>query len=94
MKNMKNDRIVYRRKDDGQWVNKKVDSDQDSSIHDKQSQAEKAAKEMHRNTRGGELITKGLDGKIISKDTIPPARDLPHRGIKNTSLKLAKLDFG
>ncbi len=71
---MKKDRIVYRR-DDGQWVNKKVDADKASSLHDKQSQAEKAAKEMLRNTGGGELITKGIDGKIRSKDTIPPAKD-------------------
>jgi hypothetical protein len=69
----KDDRIVYRK--DGQWINKKVDSDRASSVHDKQSQAEKAAREMLRNTGGGELITKGIDGKIRSKDTIPPAKD-------------------
>ena len=69
----KDDRIVYRK--DGQWINKKVDSDRASSDHDKQSQAEKAAREMLRNTGGGELITKGIDGKIRSKDTIPPAKD-------------------
>lgn len=71
---MKNNRIVYRR-DDGQWVNKKTSSDRASSVHDKQSQAEKAAREMLHNTGGGELITKGIDGKIRSKDTIAPAKD-------------------
>lgn len=70
----KGDRIVYRR-DDGQWVNKKTDSDRASSVHDKQSQAERAARDMLKNTGGGELITKGIDGKIRSKDTIPPAKD-------------------
>jgi len=70
---MKNKRIVYRK--DGQWVNKKVDADRASSVHDKQSQAEKAARGMLKKTGGGELITKGIDGKIRSKDTIAPAKD-------------------
>ncbi len=72
--NMKEDRIVYRR-EDGQWVNKKTDSDRASSVHPKQSEAEQSARDMLRASGGGELITKGLDGKIRSKDTIPPARD-------------------
>jgi len=67
-------RIVFRR-DDGQWVNKKTDSDRASSLHGKQSEAEKAARGMLHNSGGGELITKGLDGKIRSKDTIAPAKD-------------------
>ena len=71
---MKDDRIVYRRAD-GQWVNKKADADKASSLHDKQKGAEDAAREMLKTSGGGELITKGLDGKIRSKDTIPPARD-------------------
>jgi len=41
----KNDRIVYRR-EDRQWVNKKLDSDKASSLHDTQREAEQAAKEM------------------------------------------------
>lgn len=71
---MKKDRIVFRR-EDGQWINKKTDSDRASSIHDNQKEAEKSARDMLRASGGGELITKGLDGKIRSKDTIPPARD-------------------
>ena len=31
--------------------------------------------QMLKNQGGGELITKGLDGKIRSKDTIPPGND-------------------
>ena len=31
--------------------------------------------EILRNAGGGERVTKGTDGKIRSKDTIPPARD-------------------
>ena len=71
---MKDDRIVYRRAD-GVWVNKKVDADKASSLHDKQKGAEDAARDMLHSSGGGELITKGLDGRIRSKDTISPAKD-------------------
>ena len=70
----KNDRIVYRR-DDGKWVNKKTDSGRASSLHDTQREAEKTGREMLQNSGGGELITKGTDGKIRSKDTIAPGHD-------------------
>lgn len=43
--NMKDDRIVYRHAD-GVWVNKKVDADKASSLHDKQKGAEDAARDM------------------------------------------------
>jgi len=68
------DRIVYRR-DDNKWANKRNDASKASSLHDTQSDAEKAAREMLHNQGGGELITKGLDGKIRSKDTISPGND-------------------
>jgi uncharacterized protein YdaU (DUF1376 family) len=68
------DRMVYRR-DDGNWVNKRNDAERASSIHDTQKAAEDAAREMLRNQGGGELTTKGLDGKIRGKDTIPPGND-------------------
>ena len=70
----KEDRIVFRR-EDGQWVNKKLSSERASSIHETQNDAESIAREMLKNSGGGELITKGLNGKIRSKDTIPPAHD-------------------
>ena len=68
------DRTVYRREDD-QWVNKRNDSEQASSLHDTQREAANTAKEMLQNQGGGELTVLGLDGKIRSKDTIPPGRD-------------------
>ena len=68
------DRTVYRTKD-GDWANKRNDAGKASSVHDKQSEAEAAAKEMLRNQGGGELTTKGRDGKIRSKDTIAPGND-------------------
>lgn len=68
------DRMVYRR-EDGQWANERNDADRASSLHNTQSAAERAAREMLKNQGGGELVTKGLDGKIRSKDTIAPGND-------------------
>lgn len=68
------DRIVYKN-EEGDWVNKRNDAGKASSIHDTQKAAEEAAKEMLENQGGGELIIKGLDGKIRSKDTIEPGND-------------------
>lgn len=76
---MSSDRIVYRR-DDGKWVNKRTDADKASSVHDKQSQAEATARDMLKGSGGGELITKGRDGKIRSKDTIDKIDPFPPRG--------------
>jgi hypothetical protein len=69
-----NDRIVYRRPD-GDWVNKKLDADKASGLHDTQGDAISEAAQMLKNSGGGELIVKGLDGKIRSKDTIAPGND-------------------
>lgn len=79
---MSNDRMVFRRPD-GTWENKRNDADRASSLHKTQKEAEQAAREMLRNQGGGELITKGLDGKIRSKDTIDgndpnPPKDTEH----------------
>lgn len=57
------------------WINKRNDADRASSTHDTQKEAIDAARRMLQNQDGGELTTKGLDGKIRSKDTIPPGRD-------------------
>ncbi len=68
------DRTVYRR-EDGTWANKRVDSDRASSVHDTQRAAEQAARDLLHRQGGGELTTKGLDGRIRSKDTIAPGHD-------------------
>ena len=70
----KNDRIVYKTTD-GVWANKKVGNDKATSRHTTQREAENIARDMIKKDGGGELITKGENGKIRSKDTIPPARD-------------------
>jgi hypothetical protein len=68
------DRTVYRR-DNGQWVNKRNDADRASSLHSTQRDAARVANEMLSNQGGGELAIKGLDGRIRSKNTIPPGHD-------------------
>lgn len=70
----KQDRIVFRR-DDGTWANKKNDASRASTLHNTQKEALEAAKLMLQNQGGGELTTKGVDGRIRSKDTIPPGND-------------------
>jgi hypothetical protein len=69
-----NNRIVYKRPD-GTWVNQRTDADRASSLHQTQIDAAKSARDMLINQGGGELIIKGVDGKIRSKDTIAPGND-------------------
>jgi hypothetical protein len=70
----RNDRTVSRR-NDGSWANKRGGNDRASSLHRTQREAERAAREMLENSGGGELKIKNEDGKIRSKDTIPPGND-------------------
>jgi len=67
------DRMVFKRGD--QWVNKRNDASKASSLHPTQREAENAARTMLTNQGGGELTTKGLNGRIRSKDTIAPGND-------------------
>ena len=68
------DRMVSKRPD-GKWQNKRNDASKASSVHDTQKEAEQAAKGMLKRQGGGELSIQGRDGKIRSKDTIPPGND-------------------
>jgi len=67
-------RSVYQR-NDGKWANKSNNAERAGSLHDRQGDAEDAARRMLRKQGGGELSTHGRDGKIRSKDTIPPGND-------------------
>jgi hypothetical protein len=68
------DRTVSKRQD-GKWENKRNDASRASTVHDTQQEASNDARTMLQNSGGGELIIKGKDGKIRSKDTIPPGND-------------------
>lgn len=68
------DRTISKRPD-GTWANKRNDADRASSIHNTQKDAIAAGKRLLEKQGGGELTTKGVDGKIRSKDTIAPGND-------------------
>ena len=68
------DRTVSRRPD-GRWENKRNDASKASSLHDTQKAAQDAARATLKNQGGGELTTKGVDGKIRDKDTVAPGND-------------------
>lgn len=68
------DRIVYQQPD-GQWVNQPMDQSKPTTVHPTQKEADKTAREMVKKDGGGEVTTKGEDGKIRSKDTIAPGND-------------------
>ena len=68
------DRTVSRRPDGG-WESKRNDASRASSVHDTQKAAQDAARGMLKNQGGGELTTKGVDGRIRDKDTVAPGND-------------------
>lgn len=70
----KETRIVQRNPDGG-WDVRKPGAQRASANERTQRDADKRAAEILGNVGGGERITKGVDGKIRSKDTIAPARD-------------------
>lgn len=77
------DRTISRRPD-GTWANKRHDASKASSVHSTQADAIRAGNAMLGNQGGGELIVKGLDGRIRSKDTIAPGNDpFPPRDTEN-----------
>ena len=68
------DRTISRRPD-GTWENKRNDATRASGVHSTQKAAEAEGRQMLKNQGGGELTTKGVDGKIRSKDTIGAGND-------------------
>ncbi|MFV9645600.1 MAG: DUF2188 domain-containing protein [Desulfobacterales bacterium] len=77
------DRMIYKN-DDGNWANKRNDANRASTVHGTQKEAIDAAKGMLTNQGGGELTTKGVNGRIRSKDTITPGNDpFPPRDTEN-----------
>ena len=68
------DRSIYRTSN-GKWVNRRNDAGKASSVHDIQQDAINSARTMLGNQGGGELTIMGRNGRIRSKDTIPPGND-------------------
>jgi hypothetical protein len=71
----KPEKRIVSRNPEGGWDVDKPGAKRASANLPTQRDADKRAGQILRNVGGGERITKGLDGKIRSKDTIPPARD-------------------
>lgn len=74
MAGKKNTRIVQQRPDK-QWEVVKPGASRASAVKSTQAAADKRAAEILHNAGGGERITKGVNQKIRSKDTIAPGRD-------------------
>jgi hypothetical protein len=72
------DRTIFQRPD-GSWANQRKDASRPSTVHDTQSEAIKAGREMLGNQGGGELKIKGTDGKIRAQDTVAPGNDPKNR---------------
>lgn len=60
--------VWVQQRDDGQWEVKKQGNDRASSVHGTQGQAADAGKKAAQDERS-DLIIKGRDGKIRSKDS-------------------------
>ena len=69
------DRTISKRSSDGRWENKRNDAKRPSSLHKTQKEAQNAGRNNLRNQGGGELITKGVNGRIRDKDTVAPGND-------------------
>lgn len=69
----RNDRFVVRHGSD--WAVKKAGDATPESVHRKQSDAERQAKETVRDLGGGEVRIQGRDSKWRDSDTVAPGRD-------------------
>jgi uncharacterized protein YdaT len=68
-----NDRHVV--KQDNGWAVVKEDHARASAVTDTQKEAIDRAREIVRNSGGGEVVIHGEDGKIRAKDTVAPGND-------------------
>lgn len=57
------------------WAVTKPGASRASAVERTQQEANKPAAEILHNVGGGERVTHGRDGRIVSKDTIPPGND-------------------
>ena len=67
------DRTVFQRREG--WAEKRNDAQRAGGVYKTQGEAIEAARQTLQRQGGGELIVKGRDGRIRSKDTIAPGRD-------------------
>jgi len=63
------------RRPDGNWQYKAPGASRASGVTSTQSSAEQAAKQVARNSGGGEITIHRPNGQIRDRDTIAPAND-------------------
>jgi hypothetical protein len=68
------ERRIVQKRPDGRWETIKPHHQRASSISETQRQAEDRGREILRNLGGGELTTKGRDGKIRESDSVRRTR--------------------
>lgn len=68
---------VTKNKNRGEWKIIKEGSERASGYTNTQKGAEKIAKQLSKNSGGGEVRIHGLNGKIRDTDTVAPGND-PH----------------
>ena len=66
---------VSKNKENDKWGIKKDGASKISGYAETQKQADRQAKEFSKNSGGGEVRIKGLDGKFRDSDTVAPAKD-------------------
>lgn len=69
----KNDRYVV--KHPKGWAVKGAGAERASSVHERQADAERAARQVLEKTGGGEVRILGRDGKWRDSDTVAPGHD-------------------
>ncbi|MDA7962823.1 MAG: DUF2188 domain-containing protein [Gammaproteobacteria bacterium] len=69
------DRTVYYQLAGDKWANKRNDASRASSIHFRQIDAVRAAKDMLRRFGGGELTIMNKNGRLRDKYTVSPDND-------------------
>ena len=69
----RNDRFVVKHGTD--WAVKRAGGAAPESVHHKQSDAERQAKNTVRDLGGGEVRIQGRDGRWRDSDTVAPGRD-------------------
>lgn len=66
---------IHVTRDGDKWKAQREGASRASTRGATQAEVDRRAREIARNSGGGEVVTHGRDGKIRSTDTIPPARD-------------------
>lgn len=68
-------KFTVQRRDDRQWEAIDSAGSRASAVADTQAAAASRARQILRNSGGGEVAIRGLNGQIRTQDTVRPGRD-------------------